>query len=114
MLPIFNRLLSSLVARISSLLWLGMVTSTSWCSSVLGLACSWISWLLPWLRWLRPSWTLGSHLVLNCFSLLHLANAAVVLSPLCGVVWSTAATWLRSCCCRSWCCRRASSRRSWV
>merc|ERR1719180_642100 len=120
MLPIFNRLLSSLVAGISSLLlwlglrvvvalWLGRVTPTCWCSSILGLACSWISWL----RRLRPSWTLASHLVLNCFGLLHLANAAIILGPLCRVVWSATATWLRSCGCRSCWCRRASPRRSW-
>ena len=38
---------------------------------------TWISWLLPWLRRLRPSWTLGSHLVLNCFSLLHLVKKTI-------------------------------------
>jgi len=121
---VLNQLLTSLVTRIGSLLWLwlglvvalglGRVSSSSWCSSILGLTCSWVLWLLSWLRWLGPSWTLGSHLTLNCFSLLHLANAAVVLRPLCRVVWPPTTTWLRSCCCRSWCCRRAGSRWSWV
>ena len=76
------------IVSFSCLLWLGLrlvvalrlrwVTSTCWCSTILGLPpCSWVSRLLSWLRRLGPSRTLGSHLVLDCFSLLHLGSKTI-------------------------------------
>ena len=38
---------------------------------------TWVLWLLSWLRRLGPSRTLRSHLVLNCFSLLHLGSKTI-------------------------------------
>ena len=76
------------IVSFSCLLWLGLrlvvalrlrwITSTCWCSTILGLPpCSWVSRLLSWLRRLGPSRTLGSHLVLDCFSLLHLGSKTI-------------------------------------
>merc|ERR1719429_184112 len=118
---------TSLVARVGSLLgllrlglivalWLRWITAATRGSSILRLASPWILGLLARLGRLGTSWTLCSHLSLNRLGFLHLANAAVVLGPLCRIVRTTSSsspcTWL-GCRCRS-CSRRTrlSSRRS--